>query len=135
MAKIDVTKVWAQNYRVMMAVMAEVAPALNELGLEVKELFLLQALDAHPHPAALAEALMMPKPTVTMYLKRLEAAGLVERSIDCTDLRRHKLTMTSSGKKLMARGNELLVKAFGQRLDRLTATQQHEFRALLDKLG
>src|SRR5690348_8806616 len=60
MAKIDVTKVWALNYRLVTSVIVEVAPALHELGIEVKELFLLAGLDAHPHPAALAEALLMP---------------------------------------------------------------------------
>ena len=67
MAKIDVTKVWSLNYRLVTSVIVEVAPALRELGIEVKELFLLAELDAHPHPAALAEALLMPKPTVTVY--------------------------------------------------------------------
>ena len=37
---------------------------------------MLAEVDAHPHPAKLAGVLSMPKPTVTMYLKRLEAAGL-----------------------------------------------------------
>jgi hypothetical protein len=38
MAKIDVTKVWALNYRLVTSVTVEVAPALHELGIEVKEL-------------------------------------------------------------------------------------------------
>ena len=134
MAKIDVTKVWGLNYRLVASVIAEVSPALRELGLEVKELFLLAELDTHPHPAALAEALFIPKPTVTVYVKRVEAAGFVKREIDCTDLRRHKLTLTAEGRKVMARGLSLLTHAFGARLGRLTAAQQAEFKALLEKL-
>ena len=47
-----------------------------------KELFLLAEIDEHPYPAELAAALSMPKATVTLYLKRLEAAGFVQREID-----------------------------------------------------
>jgi DNA-binding MarR family transcriptional regulator len=134
MAKIDITKVWALNYRLVASVIGEVAPALRELGIEVKELFLLAELDAHPHPAALAEALLIPKPSVTVYLKRLEAAELVKREIDTADLRRHKLSLTPEGRKVMTGGLALLAKAFGQRLARLTATQQAELKSLLEKL-
>ena len=134
MAKIDITKVWTLNYRLVASVIGEVAPALHELGIEVKELFLLAELDAHPHPAALAKALLIPKPSVTVYVKRLEAAVLVKREIDSTDLRRHKLSLTPEGRKVMARGLALLSEAFGQRLGRLTATQQAELKSLLEKL-
>jgi DNA-binding MarR family transcriptional regulator len=103
-------------------------------GIEVKELFLLAELDAHPHPAALAEALLMPKPSVTVYVKRLEAAELVKREIDSADLRRHKLSLTPEGRKVMTGGLALLAEAFGQRLARLTATQQAELKSLLEKL-
>ena len=115
-------------------VIVQVAPALRELGIEVKELFLLAELDAHPHPAALAEALLMPKPSVTVYVKRLEAAELVKREIDNSDLRRHKLSLTPEGRKVMTGGLALLAEAFGQRLGRLTATQQAELKSLLEKL-
>src|SRR5215475_13613521 len=121
MAKTDVTKVWSLNYRVATSVIVEVAPALQDLGLEVKELFLLAELDAHPHPAALAEALLIPKPSVTMYVKRLESAGFVKREIDHADLRRHRLTLTAEGRKVMTRGRALITKAFGERMARLTA--------------
>jgi DNA-binding MarR family transcriptional regulator len=134
MAKIDVTKVWSLNYRLVSSVITGVAPALRELGIEVKELFLLTELDAHPHPAALAEALFLPKPSVTVYVKRLESAGFVKREIDCTDLRRHKLTLTPDGRKVMTRGLVLLADTFGKRMGRLTAAQQAEFKTLLEKL-
>jgi len=134
MAKIDVTKVWALNYRLVASVLAEVAPALKKLDLEVKELFLLAELDAHPHPAALAGALLIPKPSVTVYVKHLEAAGFLKREIDNTDLRRHKLSLTPEGRKATTRGLALLADTFGKRLGRLTATQQVEFKTLLARL-
>jgi DNA-binding MarR family transcriptional regulator len=134
MAKIDAAKVWSLNYRLLSSVIAAVAPDIAALGLEVKELFLLADIDEHPHPAELAAALSMPKPTVTVYLKRLEAAGLVRREIDAADLRRHRLIITPAGRKVMNRGLTILSDAFGGRLARLTATEQAELRSLLEKM-
>jgi DNA-binding MarR family transcriptional regulator len=89
----------------------------------------------HPHPAELAGVLSMPKPTVTMYVKRLEAAGFLRREIDGADLRRHRLILTPEGRKTMARGLALLSKAFGARLARLNSAQQSELATLLEKLS
>src|SRR6201995_1021722 len=135
MAKIDVAKIWSLNYRLLTSVIASVAPAIEALGVDVKELLLLAELDAHPHPAALAEALLMPKPTVTLYVKRLEAAGFIKREIDTSDLRRHKLSLTGDGRKAMTRGLALLSEAFAERLGRLTAAQQAELKSLLEKMS
>ena len=96
------------NYRLLSTVIAGVTPQVTALGLEVKELFVLAAIDEHPHPAELAEVLCMPKPTVTVYLKRLGNAEFVRREIDAGDLRRHRLTLTPSGRKVMTRGLALL---------------------------
>ena len=133
--KIDVGKIWSLNYRLLMSVITGVAPAITELGLEMKELFLLAEVDAHPHPAELAGVLCMPKPTVTVYIKRLEAAGFLRREIDGADLRRHRLILTPEGRKTMARGLALLSKTFGARLARLSSAQQAELATLLEKLG
>jgi len=135
MAKVDVGKIWSLNYRLVMSVFTSVAPDIAELGLETKELFVLAEVDVHPHPAELAGVLCMPKPTVTMYVKRLEAAGFLRREIDGADLRRHRLTLTPEGRKTMARGLALLSKAFGARLTRLSTAQQSELATLLEKLS
>jgi DNA-binding MarR family transcriptional regulator len=133
--KIDVGKIWSLNYRLLMSVITSVAPDISALGLETKELFVLAELDAHPHPAELADVLSMPKPTVTMYVKRLEAAGFLRREIDGADLRRHRLILTPEGRKTMARGLALLSKAFGARLGRLNSAQQSDLATLLEKLS
>jgi DNA-binding MarR family transcriptional regulator len=134
MRKVDAGKIWSLNYRLLMSVITNVAPEITALGLETKELFVLTELDAHPHPAELAGVLSMPKPTVTIYVKRLEAAGFLRREIDGADLRRHRLILTPEGRKTMARGLALLAKAFGARLARLGAAQQSELATLLEKL-
>jgi DNA-binding MarR family transcriptional regulator len=134
MTKIDAGKIWSLDYRLLMSVITSVAPEIAALGLETKELFVLIEVDAHPHPAELAGVLCMPKPTITIYLKRLEAAGFLRREIDAADLRRHRLTVTPEGHKTMARGLALLSKAFGARLARLSSAQQSELATLLEKL-
>lgn len=125
---------WSTQYRLVSNVIAEVAPDLAEMGLEAKELFVLASLDEHPHPAEVAATLCMPKPTVTLYVKRLEASGHVRREIDTSDLRKHRLTLTASGRKAMTRGMTLLTEAFGKRLGRLGPKQQAELQALLERL-
>ena len=135
MPKIDVGKIWSLNYRLLMSVITSVAPDITELGLETKELFVLAEVDVHPHPAELAGVLSMPKPTVTMYVKRLEAAGFLRREIDGADLRRHRLILTPEGRKTMARGLALLSKAVGARLARLSSAQQAELATLLEKVS
>jgi DNA-binding MarR family transcriptional regulator len=135
MPKIDPSKLWSLNYRLLMSVISGVAPDIAALGLETKELFVLAELDEHPYPAELAATLCMPKPTVTVNLKRLEAAGFLRREIDPTDLRRHRLLLTADGRKVMSRGLALLSDAFAARLGRLSAAQQSGLRTLLEKLN
>jgi DNA-binding MarR family transcriptional regulator len=135
MSKTDVAKIWSLNYQLLMSVITSVAPGVAELGLEIKELFVLSEVEAHPHPAELAGVLCMPKPSVTMYVKRLEAAGFLRREIDGADLRRHRLTLTSEGRKTLARGLALMSKAFGARLARLNSAQQSELATLLEQMN
>src|SRR3954468_9114852 len=61
MAKIDPTKLWALNYRLVSSVIVDVAAEVADLNLEVKELFLLGAMDESPYPAELAGSLCIPK--------------------------------------------------------------------------
>jgi DNA-binding MarR family transcriptional regulator len=135
MPKIDAAKIWSLNYRLLMAVITSVAPDIAKLGLETKELFVLAEIEVHPHPAQLAALLSMPKPSVTVYVKRLEAAGFLRREIDVLDLRRHRLILTPAGRKAIGRGLSLLSNAFAQRLGRLNVAEQAELATLLDKLG
>lgn len=135
MANIDAAKIWSLNYRLLIAVITSVGSELAALGLETKELFLLAEVDEYPHPAALASVLCMPKPTVTVHVKRLEAAGFLQRDIDPTDLRRHRLTLTPTGRTALTRGLALLSQAFGARLKRLGVAQQEVLKALLEKMS
>ena len=135
MTRIDASKVWSLNYRLISTVIVGVTPQLTGLGLEVKELFVLAAIDEHPHPAELAQVLCIPKPSITVYLKRLGNSGFLRREIDPSDLRRHRLTLTATGRKAMARGLTLLADAYGERLSRLSAAEQVQLATLLEKLN
>ena len=135
MSKIDPAKIWSLNYNLLMSVIAGVSPDISELGLDTKELFVLSQVEEHPYPAELAVTLSMPKPTITVYVKRLEAAGFLRREIDAQDLRRHRLQVTPAGRKVTARGLALLSEAFGARLGRLSAAEQAELRSLLEKMS
>jgi DNA-binding MarR family transcriptional regulator len=134
MSQVDAAKIWSLNYRVLLSVVACAEGDIAALGLDSKELFMLAEIDEHPYPAELAGTLSMPKATVTVYLKRLEAAGLVRREIDPADLRRHRLLLTPAGRKATADGLALLSDAFNQRLRRLSAAQQKELKNLLEQM-
>jgi DNA-binding MarR family transcriptional regulator len=134
MAKPSPWALWTLQYELSMSVLAEVTPGLQALGLEPKEFFLLAALDEHPSPAALARALITPKPSITFMVKRMEAAGYVKRELDAADLRRFRLTLTAAGRKAMERARAVLEAAFSARLTRLTQAQRGELQKLLERL-
>jgi len=134
MSAVDAAKIWSLNYRVLLSVITCAEADICALGLESKELFLLAEIDEHPYPAELATTLSMPKATVTVYLKRLEAAGFVHREIDPNDLRRHRLLLTAAGRKVAADGLALLSAEFNKRLGRLTVAQQKELKGLLERI-
>ena len=134
MSAVDAGKIWSLNYQVLLSVISCVEADITALGLDSKELFLLAEIDDHPYPAELATTLSMPKATVTLYLKRLEAAGFVRREIDPADLRRHRLLLTPAGRQVAADGLALLSAEFDKRLERLTVAQQKELKSLLERI-
>jgi DNA-binding MarR family transcriptional regulator len=100
-----------------------------------KEFFLLAKLDDHPYPADLARALITPKPSITFMVKRMEAAGFIQRQTEADDLRRFRLTLTRSGRRVMEAARAILDEAFGRRLARLTAGERAELLRILLRLS
>jgi DNA-binding MarR family transcriptional regulator len=135
MAKTSPWEVWTLNFELSMSVMAEVEPEVRALGLEMKEFFLLGKLDDHPYPGDLARALITPKPSITFMVKRMEAAGFVERETEAGDLRRFRLTLTRSGRKAMEAARTILDEAFGRRLARLSTAERAELTKTLVRLA
>jgi DNA-binding MarR family transcriptional regulator len=134
MKKPDPQKTWSVQYRLVSQIIVSVSADIEALGLEVKELFVLAEIDEHPHPAELAVTLCMPKPTISVYLKSLEASGFVRRELDTKDLRKHRLSITPAGRKVLQRGLALLSRAYGERLGRLSAAEQSKLAELLAAL-
>ena len=134
MSGVDAARIWSMNYRVLVSTISSAEEDIATLGLDSKELFLLAEIDEHPYPAELAAALCMPKATITLYLKRLEAAGFARREIDPADLRRHRILLTAAGHQAVKDGLGLLADEFTKRLARLTAAEQKEFTMLLEKI-
>jgi DNA-binding MarR family transcriptional regulator len=110
------------------------APKIEALGLEAKEFFVLDGLAVHPYPAELARHLSVPKPTITAYLKSLEARGLIARAIDPADLRRHRLELTEAGLETLTMARAALTDRYASRLVRLEKQEQRELLRILEKL-
>jgi DNA-binding MarR family transcriptional regulator len=135
MRKVSPWALWTLNFQVMTSLMAEVAPRIRALRLEIKEFLLLSKLDETPNPADLARALMTPKPTVTFLVKRMEALGYVQREMQRDDLRRFRLTLTPAGRKAMETAREIFDQEFGRRLSRLTQAQRVALMRILERMA
>ena len=135
MPKVSPWELWTLNLQVMTSFMTDVSPRLRELELELKEFLLLTELDAHPNPAELARALIIPKPTVTFLVKRMEAVGYIKREMQPDDLRRFHLTLTPSGRRAMERAREIFDEEYGRRLARLTQAQRLELLRILERMA
>jgi DNA-binding MarR family transcriptional regulator len=127
-------RIWALNHRLLTAVMNSCTEQLDELGLDTKEFFVLGEVDECRYPAELAARLMMPKASVTVYLRNLVAKGFVQREIDEGDLRRHRLAVTPDGQKVLDSALAALSFNFDQWLARLEAQERDELQRLLEKL-
>jgi DNA-binding MarR family transcriptional regulator len=83
-----------------------VEPVFTRHGLRLGEFDVLAALRraGPPYtliPSQLAAALMMSRAGMTNRLDRLEAAGLVQRSLDPADRRSFRITLTEKGRQVV----------------------------------
>jgi DNA-binding MarR family transcriptional regulator len=122
------------NLRLSTETLTEAASALEALGLEAKEFFVLDGIEERPFPAELSRHLSIPKPTMSMYVKGLERKGLIGRAIDPGDLRRHRLALTPAGEDVLTKARMHLFERYGVRLARLSEREQVQFAKLLAKL-
>jgi DNA-binding MarR family transcriptional regulator len=127
-------QLWTLHFEISASVLAEVEDEIRAHGLEPKELFLLEKLDEHPYPAELARVLLMPKPSITFLVKRLERAGFMKRETDPADLRRFRLTLTAAGRVAMEKARGALEAGFGRRLARLSPAERAELARLLTSM-
>jgi DNA-binding MarR family transcriptional regulator len=127
-------RVWRLNLQLSTEVLNEAADRIAALGLDVKEYFVLDGVEERPYPAELARCLSIPRPSMTLHLKNLQAKGFLVRNIDPVDQRRHRLELTEAGRTAVTGARAILHGQYGQRLVRLSDAEQTQFAALLEKL-
>ncbi|KID29880.1 MarR family winged helix-turn-helix transcriptional regulator [Prauserella rugosa] len=127
----DAAQLWSLNQRLLTVVLDACRDELADLGIDTKEFFVLAEVATSPYPAELAATLMMPKASVTVYVRNLVAKGLLRREIDDADLRRHRLVLTDEGAAARERAVTALAAEFDRRLARITARDRGELRRIL----
>ncbi|MEU0136891.1 MarR family transcriptional regulator [Streptomyces sp. NPDC006296] len=127
-------QLWTLNQRLLSVVMDACAQELTELGLETKEFFVLDQVEASPYPAEIAAALLLPRASVTVYVRNLVAKGFVRREIDDADLRRHRLVPTAEGVRARDRARAALAAEYDRRLARIAPQDRAELRRILQEM-
>ncbi|MFW6720310.1 MarR family winged helix-turn-helix transcriptional regulator [Streptomyces sp. MAR4 CNY-716] len=130
----DGAELWTLNQRLLSVVMDACTDELADLGLETKEFFVLAEVAASPYPAQIAAALLLPKASVTVYVRNLVAKGFIRREIDDTDLRRHRLVLTPEGTEARDRALAALAAEYDRRLARITPQDRDELRRILQEM-
>jgi len=83
----------------------------------------------------LSNRLLCAKSTITRVVDALEHANLVQRSTDSEDRRAQRVVLTAAGATLINKGRDAHDDVIQTRFDNaLTAEEQRQFGALLDKL-
>ena len=131
---VDGAQLWTLNQRLLSVVMDACTQDLAEFGLETKEFFVLAEVEASPYPAQIAAALLLPKASVTVYVRNLVAKGFIRREIDDADLRRHRLVLTTEGTKARDRALAALAAEYDRRLARITPQDRTELQRILQEM-
>ncbi|MFN8829508.1 MAG: MarR family winged helix-turn-helix transcriptional regulator [Labrys sp. (in: a-proteobacteria)] len=107
-------------------------PLLDELGLSYPQLLVLQSLWERDGRSVrdIGERLMLDSGTLSPVIKRLQAAGLVDKSRCSEDERQVSVTLTEKGRQLQPAAQAI----GGVILDR-TALDQAEIDALVERLA
>lgn len=125
-------------YGASMAIGRLYKPMLDRLGITYPQYLVLHALweTQDLTVGAIADRLLLDSSTITPLVKRLEAAGLVERTRSRSDERQVLVRATEEGRDLKDRSaclGEALLSASGLTLERVRDLTQ-EVRALRDAL-
>jgi DNA-binding MarR family transcriptional regulator len=107
----------------------------GKLGVTNRQYGILFVLEHRPgiDQISVANLLGLDRSTTGMVLKKLEEDGLVVRSIEVRDRRRHSLQLTRSGKRLLSQLAGPAQRARARVLAAFTPDEQTLFLVLLDK--
>jgi DNA-binding MarR family transcriptional regulator len=131
---VDAAELWTLNHRLLTVVLDACTTELVALGLDPKEFFVLAEAPASPYPAELAATLVIPKATMTVYVRNLVAKGFMRREIDDADLRRHRLVLTEEGEAARTRALTALAAEFDRRLAKIAPRDRAELDRILREL-
>jgi DNA-binding MarR family transcriptional regulator len=127
----------------MGAVVRQVTESLRaefeELGVTVAEFDVLATLrrtgsDSALTPSLIAEVAMVKPSGLSHRLNRLEAAGLIERTLDPDDRRSSLVRMTPAGRRVVDRAIEIVVVKKNTFCSALDGHQRQSLQSLLDLL-
>jgi DNA-binding MarR family transcriptional regulator len=124
-------------YRVMAALRPEVAAALKPLGLGLAEFVCMRVLATHPGltSAELARDTNVSAQAMNQVLRALEDRGALSRADSTSSGRAMPAQLTRRGAALLRRADRAVESADRQILQRLTAEQRDQLKALLYAAG
>jgi DNA-binding MarR family transcriptional regulator len=130
-APADVWTILTHMRRIQEELARRSGPALRARGLSSTTLFMLAAAQRLAFPSDLARELRLPPPSVSRFLKSLEAEGYLRRETVSEDLRRYRFRLTDRGEEALAAARAASQAALEGMLERLSPAQRAELAHLL----
>ena len=124
-------------YRVATVLRPEVSAVLGPLGLTLPEFVCLRVLSMFPgmSSAELSRHAGVTPQAMNTVLRKLEDVGAVARPASVSSGRALPANLTGQGRTLLKRAEGAVRGADARILNKLTNTQQREFKRMLEKLG
>jgi DNA-binding MarR family transcriptional regulator len=124
-------------YRVGAVLRPEVSAVLGPLGMTLPEFVCLRIISMSPglSSAELSRHTNVTPQAMNTVLRKLEDIGAVTRPASVSSGRALPATLTSQGRALLKRAEGAVHIADARILAKLTATQQREFKRMLEQLG
>ena len=124
-------------YRVGAVLRPEVSAVLSPLGMTLPDFVCLRILSMFPglSSAELSRNTNVTPQAMNTVLRRLEEIGAVARPTSVSSGRALPATLTGQGRTLLKRAEAAVRIADARIMAKLTATQQREFKRMLEKLG
>lgn len=124
-------------YRVSSVLRPEASAALSPLGLTLPEFVCLRILFQSPgsSSAELARHAGVTPQAMNTVLRKLQDLGAVARPASVSSGRALPASLTTEGQALLKRAEAVVRAADARILSKLTASQQRDFKQMLEKLG